>query len=388
MAVIVIAGVIVINYEKEQKQDIEQIIQDESEQDDVLVSLETVRKEAVSLIEKGKNGEYRNLQFDDFNPLITEADQIYRIKVSTLDVEATEENLETVLDTIQKFYEEPILEDQITVNSFDGISVDELRKEIQEQNEEYTRGYYLCYLNGEQYAQINNCMSSLWIDLGLVGVAPSSEDLLDKVYYPEATDGSLEDVYETESGALSVEEAIEQVENYFNNEFPVSTSGEMEYRVARVYILKMSDDKYAFDFAMRRSYGGVPFESANSGTCAYEPDEVMDLTEAVLDKEDHVIFFNGYEPKQDIEEIQEISKVISPERATEYLSRKIGDNTTYIVKGIELSYTGKRTLLEEDGVMEEVMTPEWTFLTVSDTNGKEIRFYVDAVTGEVSTRQM
>lgn len=393
IAVLVIVGIAVTNRASEESRQVEQILQDDSEEETALVSLEEVRKEADAVIEAGRNGEYRNLQFDEICPLITEEDRIYQIQVSPREVPVTEENLQKVLDMMQTLLEEPIDEKLVTAvmsNDLGYISIDELREGIRKRDKEYTEmGYYLFYLNEEEdlCAQINSNMNSVWIDRGLEGTGPSGEDLLNLVYYPGAADGSLQDVYETAGGEMSVEEAIEQVENYFNHELPVSISGEMECRVARVYVLKMPDGTYGFDFAMRRSYGGVLFESANSPTYAYEMNEVVDLSEAVLDGESHVLFFNGYKGDRSIEKIQEISAVVPLERATEYISRKIGNNTVYTVKGIELSYVGKY-VEKEDGNRSEKMIPAWMFTTVNETNGKEVRFYVDAITGEVSQRTM
>lgn len=393
IAILVIIGIAVTNRTSEDSQQVEQILQDDSEEETALVSLEEVRKEADAVIEAGRNGEYRNLKFNEIQPLITEEDQIYSIKVTDPNVPATEENLDKALDMMQILLEESIDERLITVtmpldSGLDRITVEELREWIQSQDEKYTGdGYWLLYLNDEQCAQTNSYMSSLWIDRGIEGTTLSGENELDQVYYAGAMDGSLQDVYETASGEMSVEEAIEQVEKYFNHEFPISLSGEIEYRVARVYILKMPDGTYAFDCAMRRSYGGVLFENANSGVMLQEGDEEYDMMEAVLDRKNHALFFNGVACNMNVEKIQEISKVIPLERAAEYISQKIGDNTVYTVKEIELAYMGKY-VEPEDGRSYETLTPKWIFFMTNETSGRDIRFYVDVVTGEVETREI
>ena len=391
IAVLVIVGITVMNQSEEKTQQIEQILQDDSEEETALEPLAEVRKEVDAVIEAGRNGAYRNLRFNEIHPLITEEDRIYQIKVSPPDVPVREENLQKVLDMMQILLGEAIEEKKITVimsNDLGYISIDELREGMRKQDEEYIEdGYYLFYLNDEkeQCAQINSLMSSLWIDRGMKGTVPSGEDELDQIYYAGATDGSLQDIYESASGEISVEEAIEQVENYFNHEFPIPLSGEIEYRVARVYILKMPDGTYAFNCSMRRSYGGVFFENANSGVLLQEGDEAYDLTVAVLDRENHVLFFNGFACNNNIEETGEILEVIPLKRATEYISQKIGDNTVYTVKEIELSYMGKKAKTE-DGRYCEIWTPKWIFFTTNETSGKDVRFYVDVVTGEVETR--
>lgn len=393
--VLVIVGIIITTRNSERTQQIERILQEDSEEKTALVSLEEVRKEADAVIEAGRNGKYRNLQFNEIRPLITEEDQIYRIKVSAPDVPTTEENLQKVLDMMQTLLGETIDERHIEVSASvpERFTVEELREGIQKQDEKFMDMYYLFYLDEERArcAQINSFMNSIWINRGLEGVAPSEEDYLERLYYPGAIDGSLQDVYETVSGGMSVEEAIKQVENYFNNEFPVAISKELEYRVARVYILKMPDGTYGFNCALTASYGGVRFESANSGVTLQEEDgayDIYSLAMAVLDRENHVLFFNGFTCNDNIEEIEEILEVIPLERAVEYISQKIGDNTIYTVKEIELTYMGKYKITEGGKSFYEIWTPKWIFFTTNETSGKDVRFYVDVVTGEVETREI
>ncbi|MBD5553797.1 MAG: hypothetical protein HDQ95_00200 [Roseburia sp.] len=394
IAILVVVGIAVTSQTSENRSQIAQILQENSEEKTALVSLEEVRKEADVVIEAGRNGEYRNLQFDEIRPLITEEDQIYQIKVYSSSVPVTEENLQKALDMLETLLKEPIDEKRVEVImspvGLGRISVEKLREEIQNQNEDYMEGWYtLFYLNEEleQCAQIDSAINSLWIDRGMEGTSPMRENELDQVYYIGMTDESLQDVYETVGGRMSVAEAIEQVESYFGDEFPTHLLGDMEYQVARIYILKMPDGKYGFDCAMRRSYKGVPFEHANSGTAIQERDDVHELAKAVLDREEHVLFFNGIACNRNVEKIEEISKVISLERATEYISQKIADNTVYTVKEIELSYMGKKGT-DEDGNYYELWTPKWIFFTTNGTSGKDVRFYVDVMTGEVETREI
>lgn len=395
---VVIAGIAVTNRASKESRQVEQILQDDSEEETAFVSLAEVRKEADAVIEAGRNGEYRNLQFNEISPLIPEEDRIYSIKVTAPDVPVTEENLDKALDMIRTLLEDPVDEELIKAlmpadkygNTLGNLSVEELREGIRRQDEDYTWGEYtLFYLNDEldQCAQIGSTMSILWIDRGLENVTPLDENELEQVYYPGAEDGSLQDVYETASGEMSVGEAIKQVENFFNNEFPVTIPKELGHQVARVYILKMPDGTYGFECAMTESYGGVRFESANSGVVLQEEDDTYTLSLAVLDREKHVLFFNGLIVDRKIEETNEITEVIPLKRATEYISQKIGDNTIYTVKGIELSYMGKEKIAE-DGSYYEIWTPKWIFFTNNETSGEDVRFYVDVLTGEVETRKI
>lgn len=391
IAVVAIMGIVITNQNAEKNRQIEQTLQDDSEAETaVLIPLEEARKEADAVIEAGRNGEYRNLQFDEIHPLITEEDRIYQIRVSVPHIPTTEESLQNGLDIMQTLTEEPIDENLITVIASERITVDEMREKIREQDKEYTEGgYFLFYLNDEldTCTQINSSLSYLWIDRGFKGVSTSDENRLDQVYDAGATDGSLKDVYETASGEMSVEEAIKQAENFINHEFPfpISISKEMVYRVFCVYILKMPDGTYGFEFIMRRFCGGVPLENLPSELMVYEEGDTSDFGDGILDAEDHVLYFRLL-CNNEVEEMQEISEVIPLESAAEYISRKIADNTVYNVNKIELSYKGKEKSAE-DGEHYEIWTPKWIFYTTNETNGKEVRFYVDVVTGEVDIRK-
>ena len=388
IAVVAIMGIVITNQNAEKNRQIEQTLQDDSEAETaVLIPLEEARKEADAVIEAGRNGEYRNLQFDEIHPLITEEDRIYQIRVSVPHIPTTEESLQNGLDIMQTLTEEPIDENLITVIASERITVDEMREKIREQDKEYTEGgYFLFYLNDEldTCTQINSSLSYLWIDRGY----PSEGvEELDQVYDAGATDGSLQDVYETASGEMSVEEAIKQAENFINHEFPfpISISKEMVYRVFCVYILKMPDGTYGFEFIMRRFCGGVPLENLPSELMVYEEGDTSDFGDGILDAEDHVLYFRLL-CNNEVEEMQEISEVIPLESAAEYISRKVADNTVYNVNKIELSYKGKEEYAE-DGSYYEIWTPKWIFFTTNETNGKEVRFYVDVVTGEVDIRK-
>ena len=157
IVVFIIAGILLLFVNSNKNNKIEEIIQDEGENEEMFVSLEEARIDLISLMEKGRSGEYRNLKFEEFSPFVTDEDTICQLKISQAEAEFTGEQLRKQLDAIQSFYTHKVDENQITVDSFDGISVEELRHEIEKQRSEYlSNGYILIYRNGEEYVQINN----------------------------------------------------------------------------------------------------------------------------------------------------------------------------------------------------------------------------------------
>ena len=94
--------------------------------------------------------------------------------------------------------------------------------------------------DSDSYAQIVD--GYIWIDTGMEGYEPNyTED--DKVYYHNNTD-SLTDTYETNYGKVSVKEAIEKTEKYFNEEFPLDSIQKQSVFMVRPY--KNSSGKYEF----------------------------------------------------------------------------------------------------------------------------------------------
>lgn len=418
MMILAIAGIVITYQNEVEKQQIEQILREGAGGQDgthdpqevsgqnqgelmengerVFVSLETARAEAVSLIEDGLRGAYRNLQFLEQCPLITEEDRVYQIRVSgpSTAFPITEEKLQNVCDTMQAFFEEPLDEQKITAipmsSVIDSLSIPELREELRNQKEEYTGiDYVFLYLenqenesDGNRAQIIGTEIYSIMMDTG----TPSEDHILpDKVYYPGAADGSLQDIYRTADGEMSVEQAIQQAETYFNQEFPVALTGSMKYRVSRVFLMLMPDGTYGFEVQLRRSYRGVPFQGdircrEGNGEAVY------DLTDTLLNGEHRILNFWGLPCNNQVEETRELSEVISPKKAVEYISQKIGDHTVYTVMEIELSYVGQEVSV--GGQWIEEMTPAWLFIMINQTNGMVYHFYVDALTGQVTNIQL
>ncbi|MCM1538009.1 MAG: hypothetical protein NC254_06395 [bacterium] len=304
-----------------------------------VVSLETVRREAETLIAAGRNGVYRNLEFQEIVPLIPAGDRIYRIRVSTPASKKpmTEKDLQQVVDMMQAFFEEPVDETKIEAIPYYGSSVDtilvsELRGELQNQNEAYTgTDYVFLYRDhweeGKRAQIISSAAISLMID-NIDVEEPYPVELPEPIcYYPGAVDGSLEDVYETAGGELSVKEAIEQTEAYFNEGCPVADTlpDGMTYRVSRVFISGMSDGTYAFEVELRRAYRGVLFQGdarSQAHGQDHAAERMYDLTHAVLGGENRIIDFGGISLNDQVEEIEEITEIVSLEKAAEYISQE------------------------------------------------------------------
>lgn len=386
LVAIISIGTIISMQKYDEEEKIESIIENKIDKSG-LVSLEEARTKMNQVIENGKKGLYRNLIFQEFVPVITEEDSVNEITLSKNEVEdkLTIEELESQLETLQKFYEFPLDKNYVVSGSYEGASnYYDIVKEIEDGTTE-KRDFYLLFIKDEYYAHVDTKQAVLWVDKGFEGVAPGSEDLLEKTYYAFSMDGSLDDEYMTETGTVSIRDAIEGAERYFNEEFPVEQSGEITYKVQKVWIINRGDNVYGFDFAMRRSFGGLPFEYASSGTSAYGLQEDVDMMEAVMEKKGEIILFNGMFINTNIKIDKTYTEILSPDKAISYLSEKIGEESIYNVTGIELGYT---SVYQTQDQLVSKATPVWIVYAENQNTDKEVRFYIDIITGDIKTRVM
>lgn len=381
ICIIIAIGILTLisKQEKVKEQQLRETVKKEN------MSLQEVRDSVEAFMEKGKAGEYRNLTFDTFTPAITEKDCIYKLSINYPDRYKNyddEKLLETQMNVLKSFYGEDIDLSYVS-NYMENISYEKMKKQMKEGNYESKSVPFLVYHKDEIHAQVDGGISSLWVDMGeLKGNIPRENyKIEDKLYYRYAADASLKDSYQTKSGKMTVEQAITELETYFNDNFPIEKNSEERYKADRIRILKIKDNQYAFDIGYRREYDGVLFEYEDSGTMGIAVQDQMDMSEAVVAEEGKVTFFNGFNMNSEIVRGgEEIKTVISLDRALGYIAEKLGNETEYHVTGIELAY--KETLKKEGS--EAV--PVWKFCLRNQTDNKVTFFYVDVVTGELSSR--
>lgn len=398
---ILIAGIGITYHKARQEEGIENILKGKKDTDSQvfprkekldLHTLPEIRDSVDDFLEKGKSGQFRNLVFGEFYPVITSENSVCAITTRLSRGEKTLKSLDNALEVLHTFYGNSLDTDYIRNWNIEGEKLEDMRKEMAAGTFDpgMDRGFLLVFHKDEYHAQVDSSCSVMWIDTGMKGVTPSGENLLNKEYYRESTDGSLKDTYLTRTGEMSVVEAIRQAEDYFNRDFPLEAEKEIEYRVSTVYIFKLEEGKFGFDFGMRRSYRGVPFEYVSSGTYAYGEREYVDMMDAVLEGDKNITYFSGFIRNNIVDIDETYEKILSPETAMEYVSEKIGDATVYNVTGMELSYASRYK--EKTGVTDAdrtiIHSPVWTILAENKSDGHKTRFYVDVITGETTSRVM
>ncbi len=348
-----------------------------------MVTLEEARSDADVMMEKGRNGEYRNLIFQDFTPVITEEDQISPLIIKSL----PPRDIDTQLKVLEAFYGDELDLDYVYEGNVGGDDLETARKK-EKQGEYEERGFLLTYHKDEYHAQVFANHDAQWIDLGYVGIEPY--DYLDQTYYVGAADGSLADAYLTRTGEMPVKEAIEQIETYLNEELPVpdKDKGNLDTRVFEVALEELEDEDgvYGFAAATAREYKGVPFESTGmrNGFTTSSVTDSIELTRAFLEGDDRITYFNWLSDAE-AEATDTYKKILSPERALANVSEEIGEASQYDVWGVELMYKVREST-DENGKVQKEASPKWMVLATNRTDGRETRFFVDVITGEVTSR--
>lgn len=351
--------------------------------EDGYVLVSDAKKDAQALISDMKNKEYKNLVIKDIRPIVPDTDYVCDVNVIYKgdNNPLTKENIEEKIEWMKDFFGEDIDLNDIRIDSFEGESLqsymDNCDENIKKEDGNY---HHFLYIKDDEYGQITD--NDLWIDTGFKGTSPDYYPDTDKIYYVGGN--NLDDTYNTLSGKMSVQEAIDDVEKYFNENFPIDMNTLLEYKAYCITVQKGDNDCYSFIANMRHSYNGILFESAHEGTSAYGQNGYSELTKAVLIGADNINFFNAVTINQKVEEKEKEYKIVSLDTALSNIAKAIGENSQYKVKQIELGYDAT---IDYD---EEIVfgKPAWIIYADNESDTRETRFYVDVRTGEVHARVM
>lgn len=355
--------------------------------EDGYVFVSDAKKDAQALISDMKNKEYKNLVIKDIRPIVPDTDYVCDVNViyKGNNNPLTKENIEEKIEWMKAFFGEDIDLKDTRIDSFEGETFQEYldRFDESEYKKEEDQDFHMFYYikdDEDKYGQVAS--HGLWIDTGFEGICPDFYPDTDKIYY--AGGSNLDDTYNTLSGKMSVQEAIDDVEKYFNENFPIDMNTPMKYKAFRVVVQKEDNDCYSFLTYIRQSYNGTLFESAYEGNSAYGSNGYADLAKAVLIGKDNINFFNSITLNRKVEESENTYVIISLDTALNNISDSIGENSQYKVKEIELGYSATDDM--ENNLISA--KPVWIIYADNESDTRETRFYVDVRTGEVHARVM
>ena len=356
------------------------------------ISLDEVRLGINSAVKDIKDGKYSNLSIGDINVKITESNSLKQLQLSTEYNYFTdsEKYIEEVPNII-KF----LLQDDNINNDyiFDPNSGDKYNDLVEKCKNKDFENPMINYDDGEKYVSFGPTMNYIWMvkDNLKKKYGQNSEEFstlvssnfdIVKTYLVNENIDLKKEIYKLVDGEYSVQDAIEFVENYYNNEFKYNNNKDFTIDVYKVNVLSLDESTYAYQFLVRREYKGIPFDTLENGASHDDfGKRIFDMGECLVAYKDSIESIVGVYPNDLInKEDNKVDKIISLSDAISNISEELTNETVFDIESIELLYvesTLKETL--------DKAVPTWKVTAFNKTDNSTIYAYCDVVTGEVST---
>lgn len=340
---------------------------DLNENNVVRESFETVKSTFQSDIQKLKAGEYKNLRYKSFEASIDEVTEVNNIEIlsdNSYKDKSFSKNAEKMNQVIDKFFMEEFDKSYIVADSTFLFG-----------NNTAEGGYMV---------QISESLNHAWFSrFGLGDIGPFED--YEKVYLYISGIRQVEDVeLNLQDGSIMLSEMEEKVLEYLNSEaFPLPISENIDFGIGEVRIIE--NGQYdGVGFKVRRIYKGIPFEY---GSVAYDDcvgKDYGELDYVVSTYPDTMLTFGRVNGK--VVETKSITELITLGTALELVSEGIGDSSVYDVYGVELVYRNEIISDERKEEVDDILVPKWKIITAKE-DGEEYKiYYVDVVTGKISSR--
>lgn len=249
------------------------------------------------------------------------------------------------------------------------------------------RGFFLntnrCYIqmgSGGIYSMSDGSITAF---LNLDGFAAmdalgiNQENIVDKGMVSQLSDN----VWDLADGEMSIADAAEIVENYFEAGTPKENPDNISIDAPEVEVFILGD-KYGYAFKVRRVYKGIPFAYAATGTRTYYGSDyeiIEDMKRAYVINHDRVSAFTGYSDAEQLEPLmEEETDIISLKDAIMMLDDFLAANVRLKVSKVGLVYCPH---VDKSG--NKVVYPCWQFQGINQTNNQLMRFYINVLTGEI-----
>lgn len=387
---LLVAGVMLLQPKEEMKID-----------RDKPVTLEQAKKQFATDIKELKSGKYENLISKEFESSIESVQGVYNLEV-LVDNSFTEntflENLSVMETAIEKFFGKDIdksfLEAEIYLSNTESelVKYDQIEEAFASGRMDQARGTGWLYGKDpvdSKWVQTGSGLLHTWFSkCGLDTIHPSAQDEYKEVY-PYFGGLRQEDaVLHLKDKNVLLSEMEESVLHYMNSDkFPLIKGTDIFYGIGEARIIE-NDKGEAICFLVRRMYKGLPFEyGSNSAGGAYidsKPHDGGEITYVESSSPDTMLGF--WRSNGAVVEKAEISEMITAGKALDLLSERIGGNSVYEVRGVELVYRNCEVPEDKIGEISDILEPKWKIITVNQNDDKYTLFYVDVVTGEITDR--
>ncbi len=386
-----------------------------------LKTLSEIYNNILNDLNKIKQKEYKNLNFNDFDINFPNIEEVHNIKITPYDPISREEFLDEFIEIAKElspsqqydedniyilsdfFYsDEPdtyTYEDPDTGEEISRFSNPSLKNHMAEYLNEELGFYALMYEtdtyginNDDVYFLISNPNSMPRINKGkaarlndgksyLAGWQPMYVFELEATYL---TSQLKDESYQLLDKEMSIKDAVAFAEDFFMNGLPYDTNPDIGIDIPEVHVYKVKDDVFGYCFLLRKKYDGIPFDYIMSGRARSEMSNKKnyqyDMRESFMIESDDIDFWVGDEKCQNIEHIGEpIKKILGLEAAIDIVSNKLSAGVMFDIDSVELVYSRE----QDDDSDAEIANPVWKVIAVNENDKLSYHTYVDAVTGEL-----
>ena len=398
-------------------------IQNEIKTDDITskyASLPEIRESKEEVMEQAYNGKWNNLHFEQFDPYISDENEIFKItwKDSSYndltEIEIFKEQIRIIECFSNDFPNGDFTWEDKTYGFKNDWSYDDVNEVISRGKIPYELKYnHVSYADPREKEfylknSISTNMSFSWLRVNHrkitnTALEPMIEDgsyqgqgvpginewflETEKIYLSNMADGSLNDEWQLLDGKMSVKECIEFVEEYLNSQMPFETNPNIKAKVFLVRVLKVKEGVYAYSCMIGREIYGILTEVFPS-SFGYSQEGIVEdgglaeiIEHGVMDSFECVPLTIETEKQG-----EPITEIISLENIFNKLSNRIGENSSYKILSVELGYrlterTNDYVYYYGEG------TPIWRIIATNENDNKNYVFEIDCVTGQIRSRQ-
>lgn len=216
--------------------------------------------------------------------------------------------------------------------------------------------------------------------------------------------------YELADGYVKVEDAMAVAQAFLNSTLARYEEGAFTYRIRKIYIRKLSGDRYGYEFSAERLYNGIPVDStplnnfagADVGPKGYYVENGDPIYIWMIDSQTIDYFYCGACRRADNSE-KSRDEILTLPSAIAVLSNTLTASATFDISSVELLYINGYyaddylVKYTDEDVERYLAYPKetrlvWAFLlpiramehgTLEYPHDPHYSFFVDAVTGEV-----
>ncbi|MBP3238808.1 MAG: hypothetical protein J6M24_07025 [Lachnospiraceae bacterium] len=203
------------------------------------------------------------------------------------------------------------------------------------------------------------------------------EDVVESGTYEEMKNKS----YMLKNGEVKICDVAENVKKRIMQGTPYPPFDGVTVDIPYVEVFRLRDI-YGYNFSLRRIYNGIPFSYGDYGNRQfYSQNLYEDIKHVYTITGDTANAFVGYNEAEKLISLIEPSKyMLDLENAAELLTQKLAKELRVKVDTVEFVYLPVG--ISEDSPYRYIC-PCWGFFGKSLSDGKGIRMYIDALTGEI-----